>query len=387
MIQLGPQGLLQFVLVVAAAAMAIIAAVFAMLLSGIRRGRAKGWLYGWTAFAAALAVEAYCTGATEYREPACVLGIVLGAVAALCAVQGAYEFVGRRLPPAAWTGWGVALAAAFADLALSRTAQMGAAEIALLPGVAMTCYVMWRYSASKGSGVQLTVASTGLLSLVIARTAVSQIFLMAQGRALTPLYWATEATVGGIVALVFAMGEIIALLDEVRVELEESNTALNHALEGLEIAAKVDPLTGLYNRYAFYTLINDVVAPQDGTVAMLDLVGLKRINDTYGHHAGDQALLAVARSLQSHMRVGDYAFRWGGDEFVAVFFGARPGDVRERVALIARPGPLDLGNGQRVELHVSWGIAAFVRSDPDTAIVAADHELYRQRRATGEPLA
>ena len=354
-----------------------------MLLRGPRRGHGTGWLFGWSAFAVALALEAYCCTTLEYRGFVGILATVLAACSAYGAVAGAHQFVRRRVATGTLTycalGFVVALVALFSGAGLT---QMVAAEIALLPGTTVTCYLLARYVARRSAGVQLTIAATAILSLMMTRTVVSAIVLAAQGRDLTSFYWATEVTAGIVIALAFSMGEIIALLDEIRWELEETNAALNQALEGLETAAKVDPLTGLYNRYAFYSLIDREIVPQTGAVAMLDLVGLKQINDTYGHFAGDKALLSVAQSLRENMREGDYAFRWGGDEFVAIFLGARSADVRARVQAMAAPPPLVLA-GMRIELRVSWGIAPFRHDDPETSLAAADRELYRQRRGEG----
>jgi diguanylate cyclase (GGDEF)-like protein len=176
------------------------------------------------------------------------------------------------------------------------------------------------------------------------------------------------------------MGELIALLDEIRVELQQANDSLNEALEGLEAAAKLDPLTGLYNRYAFYTLMSDYTQKRkSGSIAIVDLNDLKRINDTYGHHAGDRALLNVAARLQEVVRQADYVFRWGGDEFVLLLFGMPPEAARERMAHCPPPAPLEVPRTQPVALTVSWGVAR-LQPDVDAALREADAQLYMQKR-------
>lgn len=52
----------------------------------------------------------------------------------------------------------------------------------------------------------------------------------------------------------------------------------------------------------------------NGAIAIVDLNGLKHINDTFGHHAGDRVLLNAAMRMQEVVRQSDYVFRWGGDE-------------------------------------------------------------------------
>ena len=95
---------------------------------------------------------------------------------------------------------------------------------------------------------------------------------------------------------------------------------------GAEVArrlARVDSLTGLANRRAFdETLTVEISraerAGETMSVALVDLDGLKRINDRFGHLAGDRVLADVARVLERSVRTGDLCFRWGGDEFAVV---------------------------------------------------------------------
>lgn len=96
-----------------------------------------------------------------------------------------------------------------------------------------------------------------------------------------------------------------------------------HDREALARSALTDPLTGLGNREAFNRSLarelqrtrryGDPVA-----LAMLDLDGFKVVNDSFGHGAGDRALVAVADALRATVRASDAAFRWGGDEFAIV---------------------------------------------------------------------
>lgn len=85
--------------------------------------------------------------------------------------------------------------------------------------------------------------------------------------------------------------------------------------------ALTDPLTGLLNRRGLEQRLADLLArDRDApvTVAMLDLDRFKRVNDVYGHPAGDAALQALATILTRHLRAHDLAVRWGGEEFLIV---------------------------------------------------------------------
>lgn len=111
----------------------------------------------------------------------------------------------------------------------------------------------------------------------------------------------------------------------------------------------------------------------------LDLNGLKHINDTFGHHAGDRALLNTAMRMQEVVRQSDYVFRWGGDEFVLLLFGMTPEHARERMTHMHPPAALELGDNVRVPLTVSWGVAP-LQPDVDAALRDADARLYEQKR-------
>jgi diguanylate cyclase (GGDEF)-like protein len=257
-----------------------------------------------------------------------------------------------------------------------------APEVAFAGSLAIQALVLLPMArTARMSGLQTACALQIILSILTARTLVFGGVLAVRGQELTEAYWTLEVTGGLILAFFLAMGELIAMLDEVRVELEDANSALNHALQGLEVAAKMDPLTGLYNRYAFYTLINEFteLGKMGGSIAIVDLNNLKRINDTCGHHAGDRALLNVAMRLQEVVRQSDYVFRWGGDEFVLLLFGMPPDAARERLTHMTPPAPLELPEHAPMQLTMSWGVAP-LEPDVDAALRDADAQLYKQKR-------
>jgi diguanylate cyclase (GGDEF)-like protein len=120
-----------------------------------------------------------------------------------------------------------------------------------------------------------------------------------------------------------------------------------------ELAAR-DKLTGLYNRRLFEEQFDAAVArsQRNGeqlSLLVVDLDGLKRINDLGGHPAGDEALRALADSLCESCRAGDIPCRLGGDEFAIILAGANPDDAikvaeRAQEALVQR-GPYSFSGG------------------------------------------
>ena len=106
---------------------------------------------------------------------------------------------------------------------------------------------------------------------------------------------------------------------------------VDHLLRLLAERADVDGLTGLGNRAAFNKRWTEKVAESSDSsvplsLAMLDVDFFKRINDTYGHPAGDQVLVGLAQLLQSESRTPDIACRYGGEEFALIMPSTGPAD-------------------------------------------------------------
>ena len=153
-----------------------------------------------------------------------------------------------------------------------------------------------------------------------------------------------------------------------------------------ELAAR-DDLTGLPNRRLFGDHYARVVSRshrfrQPMSLLLVDVDGLKEINDRWGHMAGNAALRHVARLVRERKRTEDLAARWGGDEFVLLLPGADASSA-ERVAreivhaaqrsrLKTPPGPVT----------VTIGIATGIASSPDhDFFTAADQALYEGKKA------
>jgi diguanylate cyclase (GGDEF)-like protein len=153
--------------------------------------------------------------------------------------------------------------------------------------------------------------------------------------------------------------------------------AARRAFSQLQRAACFDALTGVMNRRSFEADIARElgrVTRHDGrfSLVMVDLDGLKAINDTLGHTVGDARLQALGNALRSSTRREDTAYRLGGDEFAVLLPSAsrdQAQQVMKRVAEAAGPA------------RFSWGVAS-CPSDGTTAealIAAADARLYRRR--------
>lgn len=162
----------------------------------------------------------------------------------------------------------------------------------------------------------------------------------------------------------------------------------------LTFLALHDPLTGLANRRLLFDRLSIALTRADRSghvvaVFYIDLDGFKRINDTYGHDRGDDALLQVASRLRAHVRDSDTLARLGGDEFVLVADDlAEPDDaagIAVRIGDSLRP-PLWFDGIGHVVVSASVGMAVAPRGGDATEVLArADAAMYaaKQRRRLG----
>ena len=184
------------------------------------------------------------------------------------------------------------------------------------------------------------------------------------------------------------------MMDRTADDLSQENEELRAALEQmkarldeLERLADTDTLTPLPNRRAFlrrlHTLILQVARHETpAAVLFIDLDGLKRINDEYGHHVGDIVLREVAARLTASLRATDMVARIGGDEFGLILDHLGEADAEAKACalnhLIADT-PIDLGC-TTVTVSVSVGMAV-VRGDDtaETLLERADAAMYAKR--------
>jgi diguanylate cyclase (GGDEF)-like protein len=155
--------------------------------------------------------------------------------------------------------------------------------------------------------------------------------------------------------------------------------AARRAFSQLERAACVDALTGVMNRRSFEADAGRElgrVARHGGrfSLVMLDLDGLKTVNDTLGHNAGDARLQALGAALRNTTRREDTTYRLGGDEFAVLLPGASPDQAKRvmtRVCQAAAPA------------RFTYGVAACPSDGTtiDALVGAADARLYRRRAA------
>ncbi len=168
--------------------------------------------------------------------------------------------------------------------------------------------------------------------------------------------------------------------------LEQAVRQLESLQQELERKALYDSLTQLANRSLFQNRLEHALRSRRPGVCvlLLDIDEFKAVNDSHGHHAGDELLRAVADRLRECLREGDTAARLGGDEFALLL--DRSGGEVDAVTVARRlladfEGRIDVA-GERVRVHVSIGIAVGApgKDGPEEMMRKADVALYEAKR-------
>lgn len=170
---------------------------------------------------------------------------------------------------------------------------------------------------------------------------------------------------------------------------EEFNCRINQNIDAIANYKKLkdatikDFLTGLYNRkYIFETgakLYNNAARDNINlTTAMLDIDFFKKINDTHGHHTGDQALKHVAKLLHGALREGDILARMGGEEFCIFCINLDQDGAAglfERIRKTIEDNPLEY-DGQTIPITISIGYSSILSESLEHMVNDADKALY-----------
>jgi diguanylate cyclase (GGDEF)-like protein len=195
-----------------------------------------------------------------------------------------------------------------------------------------------------------------------------------------------------------AGARIVALQDNLRQRVRELEAAIverQHAEEQLRSLSLTDHMTGLYNHRGFYNLAEHLakMTRRSRTKSLLiyaDMDGLKQINDTLGHHAGSEAIMAVAEVLRNSFRDCDIVARLGGDEFAVLAPNVALPDSRKLIERLRNnlkayneggdhPCQLSLSIGAvEIDHNYEFGI--------EDQMAKADAEMYRDKRQRKELL-
>lgn len=176
-------------------------------------------------------------------------------------------------------------------------------------------------------------------------------------------------------------------LSERVAHMEQEAQGFREHLEEQRQKALIDPLTSLPNRAAWSERLEHEIKQwqQHGntlSLAMLDLDHFKRINDNYGHLAGDKVLKIIATVLRKRLRGSDFIARFGGEEFVLLMPATPPAvgaKMLETLRAAIEACPFHF-KGERVTITISMGLASFKPGEhSDLVIKRADQALYRAK--------
>ena len=173
----------------------------------------------------------------------------------------------------------------------------------------------------------------------------------------------------------------------VGIRLLEGERKLRQANMRLQVLATTDPLTSLYNRRHGTQRLEEEMAQvlrgkQHISMILMDIDHFKKVNDTYGHDAGDKVLVAFSNILKSSLRKYDIPVRWGGEEFLVICPSTRSSEivsVANRLVGMIRNMRVDLAEGLSVNVTASLGTVStdICTSDSyEEPLAMADEMLY-----------
>lgn len=190
---------------------------------------------------------------------------------------------------------------------------------------------------------------------------------------------------GAIIPIVIAM-PIGVFVFRQTAKLDQAYAALVVANERLAQKASHDHMTGLLNRESFLAQFDVArLSPAGGTLLIIDADHFKKINDSFGHLVGDQALLKISDAISSSVRRGDFVGRIGGEEFGAFLIGAdwnEASRIAQRLRGEVENVVLRASSGEIVPLTVSIG-GTIAKTDVTVGQLMgeADSCLYQAKRS------
>lgn len=234
-----------------------------------------------------------------------------------------------------------------------------------------------------------TVLVLILLTVAIASFAFPAILSKEQETYSFYLNQAIRALVGIVllfsVYLVYQQSMIMRMRNQIADQLHSLEKVESLTNEVYKLAA-LDQLTGLYNRRSGEQRLAEEISravrhERPLTVLLLDLDGLKQINDRLGHAAGDMVLKGFAQRLQKAIRGSDLAVRLGGDEFMVLLPECRSEEVRH---VIGRVEGLEvIFNNEKILCRFSRGWTDFRTGETSEELLRrADEALYAHKRAS-----
>jgi diguanylate cyclase (GGDEF)-like protein len=195
-----------------------------------------------------------------------------------------------------------------------------------------------------------------------------------------------------LLEMLFGIGLIIWAMEDTERRLAMLHARTADDTRRSKRRAILDPLTETHNRFFLDEIKPQLEASElGGSIVLIDLDGLKRINDQEGHDEGDRAIWTVATAIKKLVRGNDHVIRWGGDEFLVILPGMDEDLARRRFYMLpskideVKQSPRPGGRPYTKFLAASVGVHIYSKRVPvDVAIAQADRVMYERKRAHRE---
>jgi diguanylate cyclase (GGDEF)-like protein len=375
-------------LMVQAMGAALIGLLCLMLNPVVRHPALLAWVRAWLSLAAALLallIEQALPATAAWALPLYLFGEYLFGY---WIIEGCAHFGGRR-----WSRrWFARLIAPLALVSILAPQIIGyqfrsvfLLQSLVLAGVFATALI------ALASAVRRVPPSPGLFAMRFALTLLTLIFVW-----YVPLFGANvlwdvplpltalklSSATHLVLEFMLGFGGAVLVMEQSHHGLAVRNDILTADNDRIRVQAERDALTNAYNRHAFFQMLDGLKrseAPVRGCVAMIDVDGLKQLNDNFGHVLGDAALIRVARAIEQLAGSEHRLYRWGGDEFLLVMLNETAATSASQLdalnAMLATP--------DAVTVQVSYGAVDFSTIDElADAVKRADIHMYARKRDT-----
>jgi diguanylate cyclase (GGDEF)-like protein len=232
----------------------------------------------------------------------------------------------------------------------------------------------------------------GLLALLTAAVAFACVVLSAAQPNRDGSFLAYAGFLDVLLEMLFGIGLIIWAMEDTERRLATLHARTVDDTRRSKRKAWLDPLTDTHNRFFLDEIKPQLEASElGGSIVLIDVDGLKRINDTEGHEEGDKAIWTVATAIKKLIRGNDHLIRWGGDEFLVILPGMDDDLARRRFYMLpskideVKQAPRAGGKPYVRFLAASVGVHIYSkRVTLDLALAQADKVMYERKRAHRE---
>jgi diguanylate cyclase (GGDEF)-like protein len=232
--------------------------------------------------------------------------------------------------------------------------------------------------------VGAAMAAVGVFGIAVVNTGAAAVAIANRGIGSAST---NVAYVNFLASSLLILGMHLLIFEDLIEELRAAAADLASSRDDMKAMAVTDPLTRCYNRRLLYEIAEHELEQHRRynlplSLLYLDIDHFKAINDTRGHHTGDEVLKTLGAILRELTRQADYVFRWGGDEFLVLLSAAEP-EARNKANQIRQAFLESMIVGNLPDgVDVSIGVVPVPpdTEDFDPLIDQADREMYRRKR-------